>query len=74
LEGKQTPYSSRYYARLLFPLLSTFGHADSQIMTTRSGREVNMPNIVETYNKSMGGVDVADQMINTYNDERKSLK
>ena len=32
------------------------------------------PAIIELYNKNMGGLDGADQLIHFYNDNRKSIK
>ncbi|UYV65467.1 PGBD4 [Cordylochernes scorpioides] len=49
-------------------------HASSDEVTTASGRSVTMPAMVQEYNKGMGGVDLSDQMLNTYIDERRSLK
>ncbi|UYV68677.1 K02A2.6-like [Cordylochernes scorpioides] len=55
-------------------LLSTKMHASSDEVTTASGRSVTMSAMVQEYNKGMGGVDLSDQMLNTYIDERRSLK
>ncbi|UYV74698.1 hypothetical protein LAZ67_12000601 [Cordylochernes scorpioides] len=55
-------------------LLSTKMHASSDEVTTASGRSVTMPAMVQEYNKGMGGVDLSDQMLNTYIDEIRSLK
>lgn len=46
-------------------MLSTYAHAASL-----NGK----PAIIELYNKNMGGVDGADQLIHFYNDNRKSIK
>ncbi|UYV83427.1 hypothetical protein LAZ67_23000974, partial [Cordylochernes scorpioides] len=55
-------------------LLSTYAGASTQLEKTSSGKEKNLPEIVKHYNSGKGGVDLCDQMMNMYQDERKSLK
>ncbi|UYV69043.1 hypothetical protein LAZ67_6002162 [Cordylochernes scorpioides] len=55
-------------------LLSTYAGVSTQLEKTSSGKEKNLPKIVKHYNSGKGGVDLCDQMMNMYQDERKSLK
>jgi len=51
-------------------MLSNFSSAEMEEVTTWSGTR-EKPQVVIQYNKSMGGVDVADQMLTSYPMERK---
>lgn len=63
----------------LVAMLSTL-YADNSTQTVRrlhkknAVEEVKKPTIVCKYNKSMGGVDIADQFISSYSFTRKSIK
>lgn len=58
-------------------LLSTDGKASSERRTKQSGtylKITNKPTVIRQYNDNMGGVDVSDQMLYQYLDERRTLK
>ena len=45
---------------------------DGMINVTRAGKENELPCVVNFYNTNMGGVDKSDQMLTSYECERKS--
>ena len=47
---------------------------DSTINVTRAGKEKTIPLVVNFYNANMGGVDKSDQMLTSYEVERKRVK
>lgn len=55
-------------------LISTCNKAADVKVTRASGKEAVIPEMVNTYNNNMGGVDLADQKIYTYQQERRSYK
>ena len=55
-------------------MLSSSGSAKSVAVTTRRGTRVSKPAVVNTYNYSMNGVDVADQLTVFYSFIRKTRK
>lgn len=55
-------------------LLSTFAKPKSVSRLNKKADEISKPDIVEIYNKFLGGVDTSDQMQYTYLDERRTLK
>jgi len=55
-------------------LLSTEAGAGMQTVINRRGQEVEKPNVVVTYNRTMGGVDLMDSQLYMYLAERRSLK
>ena len=40
----------------------------------RAGQPKDIPKVIDTYNKNMGGVDRSDQMLTSYEIERKRVK
>ena len=54
-------------------LLSTRNIATQQEVRRR-GKTLNVPETVNSYNKNMGGCDLADQKIYTYEDDRRTYK
>lgn len=52
-------------------LISTFHSHEMEQKTNKSGRQQVKPALVYEYNKQMGGVDTRDQMLHTYQLERK---
>ena len=44
------------------------------VNVTRAGKPKDIPLVVHMYNQSMGGVDRSDQMLTTYEAERKRIK
>ena len=44
------------------------------VSVVRRGKEVTVPLVINIYNNMMGGVDLSDQMMNSYPVERKRLK
>ena len=44
------------------------------VSVVRRGKEVTVPLVINIYNNIMGGVDLSDQMMNSYPIERKRLK
>lgn len=58
-------------------LISTEAKAGSEMRTKKRGNQVkttNKPEVIRKYNDNMGGVDVSDQMLYQYLDERRTLK
>ena len=55
-------------------LISTYNHAQNKKVTRASGNTAVVPEVVDTYNSNMGGVDLADQKVYMYQDERRSYK
>lgn len=55
-------------------LLSTEATAGSSHVTNRRGQVLRKPKTVLQYNKTMGGVDLADQQLYMYLAERRTLK
>ena len=47
---------------------------DGMITVTRAGKEKEIPCVVNFYNNNMGGVDKSDQMLTSYECERKRVK
>ena len=47
---------------------------DSAINVTRAGKGKTIPLVVNFYNANMGGVDKSDQMLTSYEVERKRVK
>ena len=54
-------------------MLSTCVQNDT-ITVNRAGREKNIPLVIHEYNRKIGGVDRSDQMLTTYESERKRQK
>ena len=60
---------SVYYAR------HCYAFDDSRSMNViRAGKPKDIPIVVDVYNRSMGGVDKSDQMMTSYEVERKRVK
>ena len=55
-------------------MLSSSGSAKPVAITTRRGTRVSKPAVVNSYNHSMNGVDVADQLTVFYSFVRKTRK
>ena len=55
-------------------LISTSSKAGMSETTNARGRPVTRPNVVNTYNKAMGGVDTSDARLYAYLTERRSMK
>lgn len=55
-------------------LLSTRNTACNITVTRASKKTAVVPEVVDTYNHNMGGVDLADQKVYQYQDERRSYK
>ena len=53
-------------------LSSCVEEGDIEVM--RAGKPKQIPDVVHIYNNSMGGVDLADQMLTSYSTERKRVK
>lgn len=51
-------------------MLSTFHVSDTQSVKSRQG-DKNKPVVIIDYNRNMGAVDMADQMLQSYQVERK---
>ena len=47
---------------------------DESVSVVRRGKEVTVPLVINIYNNMMDGVDLSDQMMNSYPVERKRLK
>ena len=47
---------------------------DGMITVTRAGKEKEIPCVVNFYNNNTGGVDKSDQMLTSYECERKRVK
>ena len=45
--------------------------SDGAVIVTRTGKGKEIPLVVNRYNKKMGGVDRSDQMMTSYQVERK---
>lgn len=54
-------------------LISTL-HKDKKLVVKSKGRDVEKPEIVVMYNKTMGGVDLSDSKLTSYNTTRKRMK
>ena len=48
--------------------------SDVAVTVTRTGKGKENPLVVSRYNKKMGGVDRSDQMMTSYQAERKRVK
>ena len=44
---------------------------DGTVTVKRVGKDKEIPNVVDFYNQHMGGVDKSDQMLTSYEIERK---
>ena len=55
-------------------LLTTEVAAGKEEVVSRRGEAAQKPKVVVKYNKTMGGVDVGDQMLYAYTAERRSMK
>lgn len=55
-------------------LMSTCSKPRGVNVTRASGKPAVVPEVVDTYNRHMGGVDLADQKVYAYEDERRSYK
>ena len=55
-------------------LISTIIEGNAWVKVTRAGKEKDIPHVVHIYNNGMGGVDRSDQMLSTYECERKRVK
>jgi len=51
-------------------MLSPFHYSSMVMVKTRSGQQ-DKPAVITDYNKNMGAVDMADQMLQSYQVERK---
>ena len=73
-------HAVRWYDNRCVTLLSTFSSANPTSMVKRYDRkkkkvvEVECPNMVATYNRSMGGVDLFDSLISLYRIKIRSKK
>ena len=47
---------------------------DGILQVRRAGQPKDIPKVIDTYNKNMGGVDRSDQMLTSYEIERKRVK
>ena len=47
---------------------------DGILQVRRAGQPKDIPKVIDTYNKNMGGVDCGDQMLTSYEIERKRVK
>ena len=55
-------------------LISTFIDENTWVKVTRAGKDKEIPLAVHIYNNGMGGVDRSDQMLSSYECERKRVK
>ena len=53
--------------------ISTFVN-DDKTLVRRAGKDKLIPTVVDIYNRGMGGVDKSDQMMTSYDVERKRVK
>ena len=53
--------------------ISTFVN-DGETLVRRSGKDKVIPTVIDIYNRGMGGVDKSDQMMTSYDVERKRVK
>ena len=73
---KDTLLAIKYQDRKEVFFLNTL-HKNANTVATnkiKRGELVRKPNIIDDYNKHMGGVDKNDQIINSYTTVRKSHK
>jgi hypothetical protein len=56
--------------------VNQFIKPESRLKTTQNSRgvEKRVPNVVDIYNRKMGGVDLADQHIQVYDPDFRSVK
>ena len=47
---------------------------DGILQVRRAGQPKDIPKVIDTYNKNMGGVDRSDQMLTSYEIEQKCVK
>ena len=47
---------------------------DGTVIVKRAGKDKEIPRVVDFYNQHMGGVDKSDQMLTSYEIERKRVK
>ena len=47
---------------------------DGNVIVKRAGKDKEIPRVVDFYNQHMGGVDKSDQMLTSYEIERKRVK
>ena len=47
---------------------------DGTVIEKRAGKDKEIPRVVDFYNQHMGGVDKSDQMLTSYEIERKRVK
>ena len=47
---------------------------DGTVIKKRAGKDKEIPLVVDFYNQHMGGVDKSDQMLTSYEIERKRVK
>ena len=63
---------TKWFNKKIVTMISTYHSHDTRTVTVR-GKEVAKPVSVLDYNKSMGGVDLKDQLLHSYLIERKRM-